>query len=91
MANIKFTDSLADLSNINYYLEHLLQQRSQVMVYYLFSNSSQNLSLCNEKIRGGGGQGGEEWHGLIYRQLKGNTRWLEEAEADYLTVHYTKG
>lgn len=27
----------------------------------------------------------------IYRQLKSNTRWLEEVEADYLTVHHTKG
>lgn len=27
----------------------------------------------------------KKWHGLIYRQLRSNTRWLEDAEADYLT------
>lgn len=37
------------------------------------------MSLCNKKILG------KKWHGLISRQLKSNTRWLEEAEADYLT------
>lgn len=32
---------------------------------------------------------GGKWHDLIFRQLKSNTSWLEEAEADYLTVYHT--